>query len=168
MEQTFSRIIHDICNDKGFSLKDLYRDLYDLDVNITYSSLYSYSSGSVIPPYSIAKEILKKEDYLLESEELEEILNYSKKVFQQEKSDDNKTLYLNLKIKPKNISKQFINNADGLKSVIEMRAEELFAGQEELITMFSANGKRKLSAYVAYLIKEDLIRNKFIKENEND
>ena len=46
-----------------------------------------------------------------------------------------------------------------------MRADEVF-GDENLITQFSASGKRKLSAYVAYLIQKDLKENGLITEED--
>lgn len=101
----------------------------------------------------------------MDDEELEQVLRYSKRVQRAEKDDANKVLNLNLKIKPELVGDSFKQNSKYLKSVIEMRADEVF-GDENLITQFSASGKRKLSAYVAYLIQKDLKENGLITEED--
>lgn len=163
MNVTYSTLLTQILQEQDINLANLHNELCDLGMKITYASLYSYFNGAVIPPYSVAKEILRLEKINIDSEELEAILDYSKKVAKQERSDDGKILNLNLKIKPEYIDLSYKKNAQGLKNIIEMRAEELF-GNEELMSTFQAGGKRKLSAYVAYLIKKDLEDSDFIKE----
>ena len=155
MELTFSRLIIQILQDQNLNLTQLYKELYDLGLNITYSSLYGYYTGKMVPPLSKAKEILKIENIEIDAEELEAILEQSKQIQKQEKSQEDKILNLNLKIKPELVDGIYKQQAKYLKSVIEMRADELF-GDENLVTQFSASGKRKISLYVAYLIKKDL------------
>lgn len=162
---TFSRLILQIIRDQKINLTKLHKDLYDLGLNIKYPSLYSYFTGVVVPPFSIAKKILKIERIDMDDEELEQVLRYSKRVQRAEKDDANKVLNLNLKIKPELVGDSFKQNSKYLKSVIEMRADEVF-GDENLITQFSASGKRKLSAYVAYLIQKDLKENGLITEED--
>jgi len=164
-EITFSRLILQIIRDQKINLTKLHKDLYDLGVNIKYPSLYSYFTGVVVPPFSVAKKILKTERIEIDDEELEQILRHSKRIQRSEKDDANKILNLNLKIKPELVGSDFKQNSKYLKSVIEMRADELF-GDENLITQFSASGKRKLSAYVAYLIQNDLKENGLIAEED--
>lgn len=167
---SFSRLILQILREQNINLTKLYKDLNNLGLNITYPSLYSYFTGVVVPPFSTAKKILKIEKIEIDDEELENVLSYSKKVYKSEKDDANKILNLNLKIKPESVDEDFKQNSKYLKSVIEMRADEVFT-DENLVTQFSASGKRKMSAYVAYLIKTDLEKNGLIakearKKNE--
>ena len=164
-EITFSRLILQIIRDQKINITKLHKDLYDLGTNIKYPSLYSYFTGVVVPPFSTAKKILKTERIDISDEELEYILRYSKKVQRQEKDDANKVLNLNLKIKPELVDDDFKQNSKYLKSVIEMRADEVFT-DKNLVTQFSASGKRKLSAYVAYLIQKDLKENGLITEED--
>jgi len=155
IELTFSRLIIQILQDQNLNLTQLYKELYDLGLNITYASLYGYYTGKMIPPFSKAKEILKIEKIEIDDAELEAILEQSRQVQKAENSQEDKILNLNLKIKPELVDGAYRQQAKYLRSVIEMRADELF-GDENLVTQFSASGKRKISSYVAYLIKKDL------------
>ena len=166
MELTFSRLILQILQEQDVNLTQLHKDLCNLGLNITYPSLYSYYTGVVIPPYSTAREILKTENMEMSEEDLKEVLAYSRKVYKDEKDDANRILNLNLKIRPESVSRNFRQNSKYLRSVIEMRADEVF-GDEDLVTQFSAVGKRKLSAYVAYLINKDLKENGLLEEEED-
>ena len=166
MELTFSRLILQILNEQDLNLRELYRELCDLGMNITYASLYSYFTGVVVPPYDVASELLDLENVEMEESELRNILTHSRKVMKEELHDSDRILQMNLKIKPELIGREYQKKPKYLKSVIEMRANELF-GDEELITQFSASGKRKLSAYVAYLIKKDFEENMTAKEEED-
>ena len=95
MEQTFSRLIIQILQDQNLNLTQLYKELYDLGLNITYASLYGYYTGKMVPPLSKAKEILKTEKIEIEDEELEAILEQSRQVQKQENSQEDKILNLN-------------------------------------------------------------------------
>ena len=155
MELTFSRLIIQILQEQNLNLTQLYKELYDLGVKITYASLYGYYTGKMVPPFAKAKEILKTEKLEIDDEDLEAILKQSRLVQKEENSQEEKILNLNLKIKPELVGSAYKQQAKYLRSVIEMRADELF-GDADLVTQFSASGKRKLSSYVAYLIKKDL------------
>ena len=109
----------------------------------------------MVPPFAKAKEILKTEKFEIDDEDLEAILKQSRLVQKEENSQEERILNLNLKIKPELVGSAYKQQAKYLRSVIEMRADELF-GDADLVTQFSASGKRKLSSYVAYLIKKDL------------
>lgn len=167
METTFRRLLIDILEDRNINLADLFNELNDLGLNITYSSLYSYYTGTVIPPFRTAKKLLKKENVILDDDELEAILDKSRKIAKSERDDASNLLVLNLKIKPDLIDEGFKNNSSALRNIIALRAEELFV-DDELMTKFAALGKRKLSAYVAYLIKKDLIESEFISDKEGN
>ena len=155
MELTFSRLIIQILQDQNLNLTQLHKELYDLGLSITYASLYGYYTGKMVPPLSKAKEILKIEKVEIDDDELIAILEQSRQVQKVENYQEDKILNLNLKIKPELVGGAYKQQAKYLKSVIEMRADELF-GDENLVTQFSASGKRKISSYVAYLIKKDL------------
>lgn len=163
MDTTFRRLLIDILSDRNINLSNLYNELNDLGLNIKYSSLYSYYTGVVVPPFEIAKKILITEHVVVNDGELETILKKSKKISREERLDNDDVLNLNLKIKPELIDERYKNNSSSLRNMIEMRAEELFV-DDDLIVKFSATGKRKLSAYVAYLIKKDLLKSGFIEE----
>lgn len=161
MEITFGRIIQQILEEQNLNLMELYKELYDLGMKITYASLYSYFTGTVIPSYQTAKKILTLEKYNISDQELEEILAYSRRIFNQEKEDENELLRLHIKIKPESISKKYEHDSKTLKSIIEMRADEI-TGNDDLITQYTASGKRKLSSYIAYLIKKDFEENGYL------
>lgn len=165
MNTTFDTLLHRYLQERDINLTRYYKELNDLGLNITYASLYAYYTGTSIPQYSTARKILKLSRMNIANEELEQILEYSKKVNKEEKTDLNNELHINLKIKPKNVDKNFANNAKGLKTIIEMRADELF-GKDDEITSATAGGKRKISSYLSYLIKRDLIESGFIKEDK--
>lgn len=156
---TFSGILRQILMDEDLNLTQFHSKLSDLGLNITYPSLYAYYMGKTVPTFRCAKEILEKVKMHFETEELLDILEYSRALNKVENEDD-KILHLNLKIKPEEIDERFKNSSKLLKSTIEMRSKELF-GDNELVTQFSASGKRKISSYIAYLIKEDLTKNNY-------
>ena len=160
---TFSSLLRQILMDENLNLSQFHSKLVDLGADITYPSLYAYYMGKTVPTFSCAKEILEKEKVKVNTEDLLSILKYSRELGKVERNDEDKILHLNLKIKPEQVNKDFKNSAKLLKSTIEMRSKELFAGNEQLITQFSATGKRKISAYIAYLIKEDLNKNNYFK-----
>lgn len=165
VKTTFSRLIQQILDENNINLSELSTELYDLGLNITYSALYSYYSGSSVPPFRTANKILKSERVFINDKELDEILTYSSKISKTENIYKDRILRLDVKIKPEVISKEFENNPNGLRSIIDLRSNELF-GDEDLITKYSVNGKRKLGAYISYLIKKDLIENGLIKEDK--
>lgn len=167
MNTTFDTLIHRILQERDINLTKLYKELADLGLNITYPSLYAYYTGTTVPPYSMAKQILKLARYQLSNDDLEQVLAYSKKVNKAENKEKNNELHINLKIKPKNIHSDYKNNADGLKTIIEMRADELFGNDDE-ISSASAGGKRKISSYLSYLIKKDLEENGFIESEDKN
>lgn len=158
-------MIQQILDEQNINLTNLATELYDLGVNITYSALYSYYSGSSVPPIKMAKDILKTEKIYFKESELEEILEYSKKISRNENIYKDRILRIDVKIKPEVISKEFQHNPNSLRNIIDIRTNELF-GDNDLITQFSANGKRKLGAYISYLIKKDLYENGLIDEEE--
>lgn len=163
---TFNRILSQILEDEELNLTQYCKEINDLGVNITYPCLYSYYCGYTVPGFSKAKKILKASKIKYSNEELEEILEYSKKISTENNSEESRVMTLTLKIKPKLISKNFESNPLGLKSIIKLRSNELFS-DKDLLTQFSAENKNKLSSYIAYLIKKDLIENKLIKEEED-
>ncbi len=163
MDTTFRRLLIDILTDRNINLSNLYNELNDLGLNIKYSSLYSYFTGVVVPPFNVAKKILNIEHVTLNDNELEQILSRSKRVSKMERQENDDVLNLNLKIKPELIDQKYKSNSRSLRNMIEMRTEELFV-DDDLQVKFSALGKRKISAYVAYLIKKDLLESGFIEE----
>jgi len=165
VEMTFSSLLLQILQEQNLNLTELYKELNDLGFYITYPSLYGYFTGKMVPPFLKAKEILKVEKLNIDDEELARILNHSKRIQKEDYDENEKILTINLKIKPELIDPKYTLQPKYLKSVIEMRAEEIF-GNNELITQFSASGKRKLSAYIAYLIKKDLEESGFVEEKK--
>ena len=163
-KETYSTLLRQILEDQNYTLRDLHEELLNLDYEITYASLYSYLTGKTVPSFDIAKSILEKERYEIEEDELRETLVFSKKKWKENQQEDSNLLNMHVKIKPGTIAPSFQNNAETLKSTIEMRAEELFS-DSDMITQFTAGGKRKISAYIAYLIKKDLMENDFIQED---
>ena len=161
METTFSAILHRILQENDISLMRLYKDLYDVGMNITYPSLYAYYTGVTTPPYSVAKKIVKHAKMSISNEELEDIINYTKATTKAEKDSSNSLLNMNIKIRPKIISEEFEQNASALKTIIELRTEELFSKENEIVPLASS-GKKQISAYIAYLIKKDLKENNLI------
>lgn len=163
---TFSRLISQILDEQNINLTELANELYDLGLNITYSALYSYYSGASVPPFRTASKILKLENIHIDNNELDGILSYSKKISKDEDIYKNKILRIDVKIKPEVISKRFENNPNGLRNLIDLRANEVFS-DEDIITQYSVIGNRKLGAYISYLIRKDLIESGLLKE-END
>nr|MBQ4458676.1 hypothetical protein [Clostridia bacterium] len=162
MNLTFSALLRQILEERNINLSKLFRELFDLGMDLTYASLYSYYIGKTAPPFEVAKKIITLENLNIENDDIEKILEYSRKISKSENEEKEKILNLNLKIKPTSISKAYKNSANELRSLIEMRAKELF-GDEDMVTQFSAPGRRKISAYMAYLIKKDLEENEYIE-----
>lgn len=162
---TFARLIQQILDEQSINLTTLSTELYDLGVNITYSALYSYYSGSSVPTMDTAKNILKVEKIKFSDDELKNVLEYSKKISRNENIYKDRILRIDVKIKPEVISREFERNPNALRNLIDIRSDELF-GDNDLILQYSANGKRKLGAYISYLIKKDLLENNLINEEE--
>ena len=154
MNTTFARILQQILDEQNVNLTILADELYSLGLNITYSALYSYYSSTCVPPFSTAKKILHFCKIEISDKELENIYK-------------DRIMRIDVKIKPEIISQKYKYNPEGLKNIIEMRADEIF-GDEELVTNYSANGKRKLGAYISYLIKKDLLENEILEEETFD
>lgn len=162
---TFSRLLQQILDDQNINLTDLSNILYNLGLDITYSALYSYYSGVCVPPFSTAKKILSLCNAGMEDKVLEEVLSKSKEVARDENINKERIMRIDVKIKPETISRGYTKNPMGLRNILDLRAEELFA-DDELNTKYMAIGKRKLGAYIAYLIKKDLIENGILKEED--
>ena len=97
MNTTFDTLIHRILQERNINLTKFYKELADLGLNITYPSLYAYYTGTTVPPYSMAKRILKLARSQVSNEDLEQILEYSKKYNMKEKipyEGSKKTMYL--------------------------------------------------------------------------
>lgn len=167
MNTTFARILQQILDEQNVNLTILADELYSLGLNITYSALYSYYSSTCVPPFSTAKKILHFCKIEISDKELENILEVSKKIARNENIYKDRIMRIDVKIKPEIISQKYKYNPEGLKNIIEMRADEIF-GDEELVTNYSANGKRKLGAYISYLIKKDLLENEILEEETFD
>lgn len=165
MNTTFATLLQQILNEQELNLTELSTLLYNLGLNITYSALYSYYSSSSVPPFVSAKKILNLCKIKISDKELEDVLETSKKVSRNENIYKDRIMRLDVKIKPESISKEYSRNPEGLRNLIDLRSEELFT-DDELITKYSAMGKRKLGAYISYLIKKDLIENGLLKEEE--
>ena len=157
MKTTFSMILRQYIEEKGLNLTEYCNQLNDLGIYVSYPSLYAYYTGKNVPSYEIARKILDYQKENLNEKEIIATLKYSRDIIKQENDNDD-LLNVNLKIKPEQIDARYKNSSKYLKSAITMRAEELF-GKDNLVTQFSKSGKGKLSAYVAYLIKEDLKNN---------
>lgn len=165
IRETYSTLLRQILEDQNINLKELHADLLNLDIDITYPSLYGYLTGKTVPAFELAKEILAKENYVIDDADLISTLKYSRKKWKEAQQGEDSVLDIHMKIKPETIDKTFMNNTAALKSALEMRAEELFT-DTELVTQFTASGKRKLGAYLAYLVRKDLIENDFIEGDE--
>lgn len=164
---TFSTVLREIMFDEDMNLKEFYNQINNLNLKIGYTTLYNYYSGITVPSVTIAKNILKKAHYNISDIELEELLEYSKQFNQNEGNDNKKILRLNLKIKPDLISKEYEMKPEALRTVIELRSKELFTNKE-FMRMFDVDGKGKISAYIAYLIKKDLEENDIVKGEKNN
>lgn len=158
---TFSTILRQYLDEERISLREYWEQLNDLSINISYASLYAYYTGKNVPSFEMARKILNSQRENLNEKEIIELLKHSRKLIRQEK-EDNKILSVNLKIKPEQVDEKFKNSPKLLKSIIEMRCEELYGDDgEESITQLSNKGKRKMSYYIANLIKEDLKKNNY-------
>lgn len=159
---TFSFILKEILNEENLNLKKYCDLLNNLGLSITYPSLYAYYNGVTTPSFLTAKRILKLSKYKINDDELEQILDFSKKSIKADNSENSRILNLNLKIKPKQISEKYEFQPSTLKSLIDVRSRELFTTNEKLMKQFDVDGRSKLSAYIAYLIKKDLEENKIL------
>lgn len=157
---TFNRILSQILEEEEINLTKYCKELNDLGVNITYPCLYSYYCGYTVPGFSKAKKILKVSKIKYSSDELEEILEYSKVISSENNIEENRIMTLTLKVKPEEVSTELTPST--LKNILNIRAGELFNQNVN----FSTDKKGKLSSYFAYLVKKDLEENNLIKREE--
>lgn len=160
MNETFYLLLNEYARNNGISVRQLHRNLLLKGINITYSCLYAYFIGTICPPFEKAKKLCIALGLGLSDDEIEKILEASREYIKNNYQDI-KIMNVNLKIRPETISKKYSKDVNGLKNVIEMRANELFT-DEDLLSIFDAQNKRKTSAYVAYLIEKDLKENGLI------
>lgn len=159
----FSDILTRILSDKDVNLTELHKELLNLGLDITYSSLYTYYNGTAVPRYSMAKKLLKLERYSIKDEDLEDVLEISKKIVKEKRDDVRDILPMYLKIRPEEIHKKYRGNPLALKEDLRVRINEEF-NEEDKIELTSMNNLKKFSAYVTKLIKKDLESNGFLKE----
>ena len=162
MKETFERKLKRILEEKQKSLIKIHEELEDKNVIVTYASLYSYLTGKSIPPQQKAEQILSALGYNTEKEELTNVIEVSKNVHAERRKKET-VLHLNLKIKPEMITKEFQNDPEKAKKIIDKRASEFFGEKPESL---KKKKKRKLSAYIAMLIKEDLEENSYLERQD--
>ena len=162
MKETFERKLKRILEEKQKSLIKIHEELEDKNVIVTYASLYSYLTGKSIPPQQKAEQILSALGYNTEKEELTNVIEVSKNVHAERRKKET-ILHLNLKIKPEMITKEFQNDPEKAKKIIDKRASEFFGEKPESL---KKKKKRKLSAYIAMLIKEDLEENSYLERQD--
>lgn len=160
---TFNRILSQILEDEELNLSEYFKELFNLGVDITYPCLYSYYCGYTVPGFSKAKKILKASRVVYSNDELEQILEYSKKISSENNLEDPKIMTLTLKIKPELVSNNLTPST--LKNIMNLRANELFNKEGSTID-FQSDKKGKLSTYIAYLVKKDLEENNLIEREE--
>lgn len=149
------------------NVKELYTKLKKSKMSITYSTLYLYCNGAVVPPYEVWQELNRKMGLNLTSVELQEMFEDSRQI-QKEDNHENKQIYnLNTKIKPSIVNQKYKGNVELLKMEVERRADEVFSNQQ-LINKFKVKSDRKTSAYIAYLIEKDLKENGYFTEEGED
>ena len=115
----------------------MHKWLHEHECNIAYSSLVRYVSGSACPSFGKAKSILNTFKYQISDEELQELLDNSKKATDENDSSIMKGTVLS--------SKDFDISVVQLEELISQRILE--------------TESPSFSKYVSNLIKDDLTRN---------
>ena len=152
---TFSALLTQLTDAQGKSFADIKRMLDEKNISVSYPALLSYKSGRIVPTFEIANMILSAFDYNMTYDELYEMLQYSRSQLRTINEDDHQYFQTSLRINPKNIDEDL--NGSVLERILNERAEELFS-DEKLAKEFKV-GKRKLNAYITYLIKKDFKEN---------
>lgn len=156
--ETYSVLLKQIMKEKNMDLRSYHRELEYLDIDINYKSLSCYCNGTRVPPFDKAKEILSKENYEIEDNELKQILAESRKQRLETVKDDPSIVNIQVSINTENIDKSYEKKSDKLRLDLNRRIEELFIDEE----------KKGMSRYITYLIKKDLMENDFIGGEENE
>lgn len=134
----FSDLLKGLMKDENLTKTTIMHEwLQEHECNIAYSSLVRYVSGSACPSFGKAKSILKAFKYEISDEELQELLDNSKKATDENDSSIMKGTVLS--------SKDFDISVVQLEELITQRILETEAPS--------------FSKYVSNLIKDDLIKN---------
>lgn len=165
MRITFRQLLNRLLRDRDINLTRLFKELNHIGIKITYPSLYSYYTGIAVPQFNIAKKIVEAENLSVDDSELELILEESRRVIKELKEEDEEILKFNIKIRPWTVDSKYSNNSTGLKDDIKVRINELY-GKKDEIDYTTVDNLKKMSSYIAYLIRKDLLENNFIKEKE--
>ena len=138
---TFSTLLTQILNASGMSLTKASQYLEEKGINVPYSSLAAYKAFTSVPEYDRAVEILNGFDYPISSEELLEVIQYSKSELKDYKTDTRQYLNKGLRLNPKQFQEDM--TADELERILEVRMNEI--------------GEPNLNSYISKLIKNDLV-----------
>ena len=150
---TFSRIMRQLLESSGITMRQLYRKLIEMNSDISYPALGSYKNYDSVPSFVRARMILDAFGYEVTDEELSEILQYSRAELKTIREDDQTMIQQGVRLSPRNFSKNM--KADELRSMIDQRIAEL--GPD--ISNFNS--------YITWLIKDDLMQSGLLPLGED-
>lgn len=152
MKITFSSLLLQLLVSSNETVRDLYRALSYSGNEISYPSLVSYKNFDAIPSFDRAKNILNYYNYLITDDDLVEILDYSRQELKEYRLDNAKYYQRGIRLSPSFFSEDL--TVRGLEQLIEQRSVEVD----------SESGN--INQYIARLIKDDLVKNAYLKEEK--
>ena len=152
MATTFSSLFIQLLSSSNETVRSLYRDLRNTGNEISYPSLVSYKNFNALPTFDRARLILNHYNYPLSDLELREMLEYSRQELKDFRLDNSKYYQRGIRLSPSFFGDTL--SVQGLELMIEQRTLEV-----------DPEGG-SINQYISKLIKDDLIRNAYLKEDE--
>lgn len=153
--KTFSQILREIVgyDPKGIThLSDL---LHAKGIRIQKRNLYRYLNAERVPSLELAEEIVKAEKMNISTNQLKEVLRYSKNVCKENKENSVSNKF----------EKHIVIDLSSL-SVGELSGRDVVNYIDERVTSIYGNTSTKYSSYIKDLILED-VKNNILEENSN-
>ena len=146
---TFSALLTQILSASGLNLREAQQFLSENGADVPYSSLAAYKTFTAVPAYDRGKEILDAFHYVMDDDELIEILQYSRSELKEYKEDERQYVNKGIRLSAKYFKEGI--TTDELESLVETRIQEL--------------NEKNWNTYIASLIRKDLIEDGLITEN---
>jgi hypothetical protein len=147
---TFSALMLQLMQASSTALKQLFESLKQNGSSITYTSLSAYKTGTVIPPFEKASEILKVFGYEMSQDDLTSVLSYSRQELKNYKDETGTSHSQGIRILPSIFGEEY--SSAQIMSRVDQRVNE--------------GGFGNINNYINHLIKKDLVENNYMEDEE--
>ena len=153
--KTFSQILREIVGYDPKGITHLSDSLHAKGIKVQKRNLYRYLNAERVPSLELAEEIVKAEEMNISTNQLKEVLRYSKLVCKESKESTVSNKF----------EKHIVIDLSSL-AVGELSGRDVINYVDDRVTSMYGNTSTKYSSYIKDLIIEDVKNN--ILENNSD